>query len=201
MNDHASEHAIGRRGFIRAGAGGAAALATTGTDGIVAAQGNDVDYGGWFDDVDNFEGTVDQTGQLEAVVRVGAEGNGGKFAFEPPAIKVNPGTRVVWKWVGEGGQHNVVAEDGNFESPLTDKEGFTFGHSFEEGGVVRYYCKPHRGAGMKGAVAVENEGKSHNELVFTPSLLALGAFILLGLLSPIAFALLMYVTHGGREQE
>lgn len=195
MSDHASDRAIGRRGFIRAGAGGAAALAAAGAG---AAQEDDVDYGGWFDDVDNFEGTVDRTGQTEVTVEVGAGGNGGNFAFEPPAVRVDAGTTVVWKWTGRGGRHNVVAEDAGFESDLTDDAGFTFGHTFDRGGVVRYYCRPHRNVGMKGAVAVE--GEEHRGLVLTPALLALGAFIVLGLLSPVAFAVLLYVTRGGRRE-
>ncbi|MFC6757522.1 plastocyanin/azurin family copper-binding protein [Halomicroarcula sp. GCM10025894] len=55
-----------------------------------------------------------------------------------------------------GSQHNVVAEEGaSFESEQTTEEGFTFEETFEETGVVTYYCTPHEGIGMKGALVVE----------------------------------------------
>jgi halocyanin-like protein len=88
-------------------------------------------------------------------VAVGAEGNGGNFAFDPAAIRVSSGTTVVWNWTGQGAQHNVVAEDGSFESELTEEEGFTFEHTFSESGTYEYACTPHRSLGMKGAVVVE----------------------------------------------
>jgi halocyanin-like protein len=146
---------MSRRSFLRtAGGTTAAAVATTAASGTAAAQ--EVDYGGWFDDVDNYDGTtVDATGQSEVSVTVGAEGNGGAFAFDPPAVQVDPGTTVVFEWTGEGGQHNVVAEDGgDFQSDLVAEAGFTFEHTFEEEGIVTYYCEPHLSLGMKGAVAV-----------------------------------------------
>ncbi len=74
-------------------------------------------YGDWFNDVDNFEGTADMRGQTEVRVQVGAEGNGGEFAVSPPAIHVDPGTTVIWEWVGEGGPHKVTLEDGSQAAP------------------------------------------------------------------------------------
>jgi halocyanin-like protein len=146
---------MNRRDFLRTAGGSAAAVgAVTAASGTAAAQ--EIDYGGWFDDVGNYDGTtVDATGQGEVSVAVGAEGNGGAFAFDPPAVQVDPGTTVVFEWTGEGGQHNVIAEDGGeFESDLVAEAGFTFEHTFEEEGITTYYCEPHRSLGMKGAVAV-----------------------------------------------
>jgi len=57
-------------------------------------------------------------------VEVGTEANGGNFGFGPAAVRVDPGTTVTWEWVA--GSHNVEAEDGSFESELTDETGFTF---------------------------------------------------------------------------
>jgi halocyanin-like protein len=106
-------------------------------------------------DVGNYEGVVDATGQSEVTVTVGASGNGGNFAFGPAAVQVDPGTTVTWEWNGEGGQHNVVAEEGgDFESELTAEAGITFEQTFESEGVVKYYCTPHRALGMKGVVVV-----------------------------------------------
>lgn len=110
----------------------------------------------YLSDAGNFEGTVqDETGTGSVDVEVGAEGNGGAFAFAPAAIRVDTGTEVTWTWTGEGGQHNVLEEDGAFESELVDEEGHEFQHTFEEAGTYLYACTPHSSLGMKGAVIVE----------------------------------------------
>jgi len=123
--------------------------ASTGSDG---ATGID-DY---LADTTNYDGTVaDRTGQGEVTVRVGAEGNGGGFAFGPPAVRVDPGTTLVWEWTGSGGLHNVVAENGDFDSgsPVSGDTA-TFSHTVSGTGTWRYYCNPHRALGMKGVVVV-----------------------------------------------
>jgi halocyanin-like protein len=125
--------------------------------GTAAAQ-SEPDYGGWFDDVDNYDGTVDETGSDRVTIRVGTQANGGGFGFGPAAVRVSPGTQVVWRWTGEGGSHNVVAEDGAYESELTAESGFTYSRTFDAEGVYKYYCEPHRTLGMKGAVVVGEAG-------------------------------------------
>lgn len=112
------------------------------------------DFDGWFEDVDNYTGVVDKTGENRSRVAVGTQGNGGFFAFEPAAIEVNAGTTVVWEWTGQGGAHNVVARDGPFESELTDDEAFTYEYTFSDEGEYRYVCTPHETLGMKGIVVV-----------------------------------------------
>lgn len=106
---------------------------------------------------ENFDGTiVDATGEDAVSVDVGAEGNGGNFAFAPPAVAVSSGTAVTWTWTGEGGQHNVVAKDDSdfsFDSGTPKIEG-SFEQSFDGTGVALYYCEPHRTLNMKGAVVV-----------------------------------------------
>lgn len=109
------------------------------------------DYAGWFDDVSNYEGTVDRTGDSEVTVLNGT-GPSGK-QFEPPAIQVDAGTTVIWEWTGDG-SHNVVAESSAFRSDIVQRSGFTFEYTFEEGGIHEYVCEPHRTVGMKGAVVV-----------------------------------------------
>ncbi|MDS0280900.1 halocyanin domain-containing protein [Haloarcula onubensis] len=143
---------VGRRQFLTATAGAAA----LGVAGRASAQ-SEPDYGGWFSDVSNYEETVDKRGQDRVEIRVGAEGNGGAYAFDPPAVKVNPGAEVVWTWTGEGAGHNVVSDgDGPLDSgdPVSE-QGATYSHSFEETGIYKYVCEPHAGLGMKGAVVVE----------------------------------------------
>jgi halocyanin-like protein len=112
-------------------------------------------FGGWFDNTVNYDSVADKTGANEVAVEVGAEGNNGPYAFAPPAIRVGTGTTVMWKWTGKGGSHNVVAQDGNFESELSTKKGHTFEHTFENSGTYKYSCEPHEAMGMKGAVVVE----------------------------------------------
>ena len=107
-------------------------------------------------DANNYEGSVeDLTGEDSVTVQVGA-GNG--LAFGPAAIQVDPGTTVTWEWTGEGGGHNVVDEDGKFESEIVSEGGHTFEYTFEESGTTLYYCAPHKGSGMKGAVVVGDGG-------------------------------------------
>jgi halocyanin-like protein len=106
-------------------------------------------------DTDNYDGVVDETGASEVTVAVGSEANGGNFGFGPAAVRVSAGTTVVWEWTGLGSSHNVVAEDGSFESELVGEESHTFSRTFEESGTVEYYCTPHRTMGMKGVVVVE----------------------------------------------
>ena len=146
------ESAYTRRGLLRAAGGATAAVAVASAAGPAAAQ---TDFDGWLSDVDNYDGTVvDATGQEEATVEVGVEANGGAYGFGPAAVQVDPGTTVRWEWTGEGQQHNVVDEAGNFESDLTSEEGFTYERTFDSAGVVKYFCRPHRGLGMKGVVVV-----------------------------------------------
>jgi halocyanin-like protein len=105
---------------------------------------------------DNFDGNLqDETGSETVSVDVGSEGNGGNFGYAPAAISVDTGTTVTWVWTGLGSSHNVVHEDGDFESRQTAEEGFEYEFTFESSGTYLYYCTPHRSLGMKGAVVVE----------------------------------------------
>jgi len=122
-------------------------------DGNGNGGGEPQDFDGWFDGVSNYDGVVDETGSSEVTVDVGAGSDG--LLFGPAAIRVDAGTTVVWEWTGEGGGHNVVDEGDEFESELYNEAGETFDFTFESAGTYKYYCNPHRTAGMKGAVVVE----------------------------------------------
>ncbi|WP_415380630.1 halocyanin domain-containing protein [Halosimplex sp. TS25] len=112
-------------------------------------------YRGWFDDVSNYEGTVDYRDESEVSVEVGVEGGIGFFKFGPPAIAVSPGTEVTWEWTGQGGAHNVVAEQERFDSgDPVDADDETFSYTFESPAVYRYLCEPHESQAMLGAVFV-----------------------------------------------
>jgi len=117
------------------------------------------DYPGvdrWLADVDAYDGTVtDHTDSDEVTVTVGAEGNGGNFAFDPMAVKLSPGTTVTWEWTGEGGAHDVAFEDADVGTDeVVAEAGATFSHTFESTGVYRYACRPHQALGQKGAIVV-----------------------------------------------
>ncbi|MFC7096764.1 halocyanin domain-containing protein [Halobaculum marinum] len=105
----------------------------------------------------NFDGTiVDRTGTEVATVSVGVAGNGGSFAFGPPALRIDAGTTVEWRWVEESGPHNVVFEaiDAGSATVFTDP-GVHVAHTFETPGTYLYSCEPHESLGMRGAVVVE----------------------------------------------
>ncbi len=138
------------------GGGGGSEDGSDGSDGDSGSGGVPGDVEEYLSDTDNFDGSLeDATGQGEVTVQTGTEANGGNFGFGPAAVRIDSGTTVVWEWTGEGASHNVVDEDGAFESELTDEEGFTFEHTFEDSGTVLYFCTPHKAVGMKGAVVVE----------------------------------------------
>ncbi|WP_246045677.1 halocyanin domain-containing protein [Halorussus ruber] len=115
----------------------------------------------WFENVSNYDGVVDTTGKSKVAVEVGAKGDNGNFAFGPAAVRVDPGTNVVWKWNGKGGSHNVVSESGAFESEMVGEEGHQFSHL--RGGRVQVRLLAPQGMGMKGAVAVGTEGATEAE--------------------------------------
>jgi halocyanin-like protein len=121
------------------------------------------EYGGWFTgdakggETANYDGsTVDETGSDEVTVTVGTEGNGGPFAFDPPAVSVDAGTTVTFEWASDN--HNVLVDsrpDGGWagHEPYEDS-GFSVQHTFEAEGVYTYYCEPHLSVGMKGVIEV-----------------------------------------------
>ncbi|AAV48019.1 halocyanin-like protein [Haloarcula quadrata] len=152
---------VSRRGFLRTAAGATAASAAAGTataqEGTEGGGGGPPDFGGFLDQVGNYDGSVaDATGQDTATVEVGVQANGGAFGFGPPAIHVDNGATVQFEWTGNGGGHNVVSDG---EGPLdsgsaVSSAGVNYEHTFEEDGIYPYVCVPHEGLGMKGAIVV-----------------------------------------------
>jgi len=130
---------------------------TSGDSGSSSGGASDA-VSSYLSDVSNFDGTVsDMTDQDTVTVMVGVDGNGGAFAFSPAAVRVSTGTTVAFEWTGEGSTHNVVSEgDGPLDSgTAVDAEGVQYEYTFEEAGTYTYYCTPHEGLGMKGAIVVE----------------------------------------------
>ncbi len=143
--------AAGGAAALNAGAGSVTAASEEGGGGG-GGGGGKPDLGGYLDGANNFDGSVtDMTGQGEVTVDVGAGSSG--LAYGPAAVHVDNGATVVWEWTGEGGSHNVVAEDETFDSGSTQASG-SFEYTFEEDGVYPYYCVPHKSSGMKGVIVV-----------------------------------------------
>jgi halocyanin-like protein len=235
---------MGRRALLRTGAGLAAATATgtaaaqddtpTGTPTTTAGgtptatptpggSGGEVDYGGWFENTSNFDGTMDMRGQSEVTVEVGAQGNGDAFAFAPAAIRVDPGTTVVWEWTGEGGGHNVQAENDAYVSEI--KQEGSYAVQFDGSGVSTYFCLPHQSAGMNGAVVVGDadgttdatpetavvqttptpggEGgatETGPDLGLPPNIELYGVALVIAVLSPILFAIILGLSYDPEEE-
>jgi len=173
------------RGVAAASAAGVAASAPA------AAQSGRIDYGGWFEGVGNFDGTVDKRGQDEVTVAVGASGNGGPYAFDPPAVHVDPGTTVVWEWTGDG-RHDVATDDA-YASDLVGEEGATFSHTVESEGIQRYYCTPHQQMGMKGALVVGDPSAGGSDGLSTQDQIVAGSGV------GLAVALLAGLARAGQK--
>ena len=72
------------------------------------------------------------------------------FAFTPTELTVPVGATVTWTNL-HGADHNVVADDGTFESPLFGT-GETYSFTFTEAGEYPYTCTIH--PSMEGTIIV-----------------------------------------------
>ncbi len=104
---------------------------------------------------------TDRRGEATVTVTVGPDD---EFVFEPARVWVDPGTTVAFVW--DSPNHNVVVEDGPEASdwvgtPDAPREtygpDYEYSHTFDVEGTYEYYCDPHRGAGMAGAVLVGDD--------------------------------------------
>ena len=150
---------------------GATETDTTTTTGTGTASGNSPAIEEWLTETEvggadeTYDGTVlDRTGQDDLLIEVGAEGNGGNFAYAPSAVVVSTGTEIRWEWTGEGNPHNVEAlpeeqlgkSDYSFSSGEPEGgSGVKYTRTLDEQGIVLYHCEPHLALGMKGGIAVE----------------------------------------------
>jgi len=111
----------------------------------------------YLSEMSNFDGSMeDETDAERVLIAVGAKGNGGYFAFDPPAVQVTTETTIAWEWTGRGNEHNIVEQSDYFSSgsPMSGSDR-TFELGFQESGTYLYYCRPHESVGMKGAIVVE----------------------------------------------
>jgi halocyanin-like protein len=75
-------------------------------------------------------------------------------------MKISPGTTVTFEYVSAG--HNVLVEEQPEGAEWSGDEaingsGYSFTHTFEATGMYKYYCNPHLGLGMKGAIVVTGD--------------------------------------------
>ncbi len=112
-----------------------------------------IDFGGFLDSANGYSGSAtDKTGTKEVKIEVGTGSE--EMGFSPAAVHIDPGTKVIWEWVGSKA-HNVVSNDDAFDSGSAEAgSGVTFEHTFEEAGIYNYHCVPHEGSGMIASVAV-----------------------------------------------
>ncbi len=91
-------------------------------------------------------------------IKMGADS--GMLAFQPAEVTIKAGDTV--KWVNNKlAPHNVVFDSSAPNAEQLSHKGLAFaaGESFDitfsEPGEYKYYCEPHRGAGMNGTVIVK----------------------------------------------
>lgn len=102
-----------------------------------------------------WDGTVEYHRRPSVTVDVGA---GEGLAFDPVAVRVPKGTRVAFRWTGNGGTHRVRSVNGRIsDRPARSEAGPAFGIVANEDGLIEYYCDIHRETGMKGVIAVGEE--------------------------------------------
>ena len=142
----------------------------------------------------NFHAVADRRGRDEVEVQVGARGNGGRYAFDPAAVHVDPGTTVVWRWVDDGGVHDVVEAEDAYGSRTMAGEDVTFAVQFDGNGVSRYACGPHEDRGMRGVVLVGYGERERTTPLGFALIAGLGGATVLALLRMMADA-----APGGRE--
>src|SRR4051812_35995413 len=68
--------------------------------------------------------------------------------FDPQNITINVGDTVVWTNTVTV-QHDTVAFDGTWQSPLLNR-GQVFSFTFTKAGSFDYFCTPHLSIGMVG---------------------------------------------------
>jgi len=120
----------------------------------------------WLTDANGYDGEPRRYGVgQEPTVAVGETTDDG-IAFSPPVVEITPMTAVSWEWTGHGGQHNVVALDGTFDSGRTNAQpGTAYSYFFEDTGEYPFVSEPHRDDGMRGAVIVSEPPSTGYEQV------------------------------------
>ena len=106
--------------------------------------------------------------------------------FEPAAVRIDPGTTVVWEWTGKGDAHSFATADGSFDAELIETAGATYVLRFDGVGVSKYMCPSHAAEVMRGTVVVDDPMAGVIDVSTTA--VATDAGVLGATLSPLAFA-------------
>ncbi|WP_217134964.1 cupredoxin domain-containing protein [Leucobacter chinensis] len=61
--------------------------------------------------------------------------------YSPAELEIHPGDKVVWNMTSTGMAHDVVSNDGLFQSELLNEGEFS--HTFTKEGEYGYHCTPH----------------------------------------------------------
>ena len=147
---------VDRRTVLLASAG-----AVVGLSGCLGGNGWDIDEDAppeeqieqFLDGVNGETELQDYTDGSDVVIENGTSDDVSGFAFNPAAIRIAPGTTVVWEWV-DGSAHTVTHENGDaFDSGLQSGAGYTFEQTFDDDGLYLYLCEPHEQV-QRGAVLV-----------------------------------------------
>merc|ERR1719199_1088074 len=95
------------------------------------------------------------------MVKMGSDS--GQLVFVPHELQICKGDSVTWT-NNKGGPHNVVFDEDAIPSGVAvdsismddqlGEEGATFTKKFEVAGSYKYFCEPHRGAGMTAELTV-----------------------------------------------
>jgi plastocyanin len=197
-----TERSLSRRGFLRASAGAAGVAGASG----VGAAAEDGSGGGTTHTVDMTDGLV----------------------FDPDSLTIAPGDTVEWVNVGAIG-HSVTAYEenipdgaeyfasGGFDSEQAARDDWTgaqegnvpggesYSHTFQTEGSYEYFCIPHEGAGMLGAIEVSSGGGGDGGGGGPPAIpdsaktIGIGATVAMLTTLGLAFSLLKY--GGGSSEE
>ncbi|MFP9190910.1 plastocyanin/azurin family copper-binding protein [Natronosalvus vescus] len=105
-------------------------------------------------DTENGNGNGAATGGGTEYVEVGDN------YYEPDELTIEPGTTVVWEWVGQA-DHNVEPteqpEGADWEGHTDLKADGDYEHTFDVEGTYDYVCTPHVGVGMVASIDVTED--------------------------------------------
>lgn len=109
----------------------------------------------WLQDYEYDGRLTDRRDEGSVEITVGAQGNGGNFAYRPIAPLVSQGTEITFRWTGRGGGHDVTWDNVDLsDSDTTSSYDNTFSVTLEESGVYLYGCDNHGITGGRGAIVV-----------------------------------------------
>ncbi len=105
-----------------------------------------------------------------ADTRVAMGSSNEPLAFLPPDITVPVGATVEW-FNDTDLEHDVQAEDGSFGTPGSGLlgKGQKYEFKFSKAGTFKYFCTPHKSAGMVGTVTVTGASTTPTTVATTPT--------------------------------